>query len=83
MFAIVSILMTVAFVYASTVPLVFAVPNYRERLIPMLSLGSSESGRAFDWIVNVMAARFRWILLVGHIHQPGRQHLVTRRLAPH
>ena len=55
MFAIISILIAAAFFYASTIPLEFAVPDYRVRLIRMFAPLPWESGRAFDWIANVLA----------------------------
>jgi len=69
-FAVISVLLTAAFLYASTVPLVFGVPDYRARLVASVQPAFSESGRAFDSIVNVLALMplgFFWSgLSAGH-----------------
>ena len=55
MFVVVSILMTATFFYASAVPFLFVVPDYRARLTGIFAPLFWESGRAFDWIVNLLA----------------------------
>ena len=68
MFAVVSTLMTAAFLYASTVPLVFAVPDYRVRLAGIIAAFPTQSGRAFDWIANLLALiplGFCWSAALG------------------
>jgi hypothetical protein len=55
LFAVVVVLMIAAFLYASTVPLVFAVPDYRARLAEILAPTSWQTGRSFDWVVNCLA----------------------------
>lgn len=55
LFAVISILNIAAFMYASTVPLVFAVPDYRARLTEFVASFPAESGRTFDWTVNILA----------------------------
>jgi hypothetical protein len=54
-FAVMSILIAAGFIYASTVPLVFAVPDYRARLTGICASFPTESGRTFDWTVNFLA----------------------------
>lgn len=54
-FAVMSILIAAGFVYASTVPLVFAVPDYGARLAGICATFPTESGRVFDWTVNLLA----------------------------
>lgn len=55
MFAIIGVLVTAAFFYVSAVPLVFGVPDFRARLVGMIAPPPWQSGRAFDWIVNILA----------------------------
>lgn len=55
LFAVISILVTTAFLYASTVPLEFAVPDYRGRFTEIFASFGTETGRTFDWTINLLA----------------------------
>ena len=55
LFLMAAIVMTLMFLYASAIPLVFHVPDFNSRFAKMAASTPWERGRLFDWSANILA----------------------------